>query len=385
MCDRPKILLLGGSGVMSGVASYITGLLEVLGSDVEAIVVAEPDLGGYATVQELGARFVPIQGVSSTLHPMTHRRARTALAQLIAEERPDLVWAHARMAVHLSREIFYKPRTDGVRLAVSLHGLPFGPGHRSVLHHMSKTIETRHMLRAQPHHIHFLSQNDCTQYIGVTGPQSGRHRLHVLGTTSRRDISCLPALRDGADQTLRLIMTTRPGYQKNLQEAARIVAALEVPWKLELYGNGTDDPSLRHTFKRHLGAKVSQVAFRGPIHDVGAALNRADMYLMTSRYEGMAIGVHEAFEAGLPLALSAIPGNQLFLETNPYAAGLALGRPSDSAQKIQRLWLRAKADVHHRERINKIWRASFSPEIWGKQARQMVSEFLERPLSASLR
>ncbi|AJE44722.1 glycosyltransferase [Celeribacter indicus] len=372
--------MIGGSGQPSGVPAFILGMVEALGPEVECVVVSEADRGGYSRLPALGVRHVALEGLASSFNPLTYGKARRNLARTIADERPDLVWAHARAAVHLCRELFSGTPPVQTRLAVSLHGLPFDPGHRRMLRLLSLRVEARHLRHTQPHHIHLLTEGDAALYRRMLGRVTERHALHILGTTSHRRLAPAPAPRPASGTPLRLIMTTRPGYQKNLVAAAHLVAALRVPWRLDLYGSGTDSPRLVRAFRRVLGASISSVGFHGAVSDVGAALDRADLYLSTSRYEGMSIGVHEAFQAGLPLALSDIHGNRIFLATHPFATALPAGRPQEAARRIENLWAPLREFPDHRAEAGRAWHRHFAPEQWTSRAHNMLRAMLSDPL-----
>lgn len=386
MRDRPKILFVGGSGVPSGVPTFIKAVIEAAGDDIESVVVSEPDQGGYGRLAA-GARHIAVDGLATTLNPFHQRRARARLEQVILSEKPSLVWAHARMAVHLCRDLFSETTPSFSRLAVSLHGLPFGPGHRPTLKAMSKFIEMRHLRHTRPHHIHLLTQEDVQFYCAALPPSMvERHDFQTLGTVSHMG-SHMGLAHTAPSQTLtgplRIVMTTRASYQKNLIEAAHILACVTIPWRLDLWGAGTESEALIKRFRAILGPRMDRVRFHGPTRDVASALSDADLYLLTSRYEGMSIGVHEAFECGLALALSDIPANQVFLKAHPFAAALPLGQPSEAALRLDQLYTRLTRAPDYRLTSQTIWRSSFSPELWTQQARQMVRDILNRPLKAS--
>ncbi|WP_417267837.1 glycosyltransferase [Celeribacter baekdonensis] len=382
MRDRPKILFVGGSAVPSGVAAFIKAVTEALGDDVESVVVSEPDQGGYGGLPK-GVRHIAVDGLATTLNPFHQRRARDHLEQVILNEKPSLVWAHARMSVHLCRDLFSVTTPGFPRLAVSLHGLPFGPGHRPTLKAMSKRVELGHLRHAHPHHIHLLTQEDMQFYCAaLPHPIVARHTFHTLGTVSHLGQEALSnGVTLARNRPLRIVMTTRDSYQKNLIEAARVLACVRIPWRLDLWGSGTQSKALSKKFRAVLGSRIDQVQFHGPTRDVATGLAEADMYLMTSRYEGMSIGVHEAFECGLALALSDIPANQVFLKAHPFAAALPLGNPSDAAQRLDQLYARLIQTPDHRQRSQTIWRSSFSPELWTEQARQMLRDIMDGPFS----
>jgi len=91
-----------------------------------------------------------------------------------------------------------------------------------------------------------------------------------------------------------------------LLDAWAEVAGQFPDWSLDLYGDGPDEADLRAQCER-LG--LTTVNFRGRTSDVPGVLERASVYALASRHEGMPVVLTEALEFGVPcVAFDASPG-----------------------------------------------------------------------------
>ena len=77
-------------------------------------------------------------------------------------------------------------------------------------------------------------------------------------------------------------------------------------------GDGTNFEALKDEF-----SKNTNILFRGKVSNVNEYLHASDVYLATSKSEGLPNGVLEAMACGLPVLLSDIPQHMEVLEADP--------------------------------------------------------------------
>lgn len=366
----PALILIGGDGGYSGVPTYIGQMLRALQGHARITVLSDVNQGGYDDIAVHGARHITVAGLRTHANPLHWPRTAHMLMEQIAAAPGAVIWPQARMGVLLVRMLLARGMLDQP-VAVTYHGLTFDPGHRRVPAHLALHFERAMLRRSPPHDLVFLSEAAQNHFRTVVGPQiCDRHRFSVLGNAS--DLGPLPKLQS-AGSTRTLVMTGRAGHQKNIPAAARIFAHLPDHYRLILCGTGTDSRGLRRQLARLLRSDVlARVTFRGPVADVRAILGAADGYLMTSRYEGMPIGALEAFEAGLPLALSAIPGTAEIREAHPLCLSLSLSNPAADAASLDTLitnYLAARPT--HTAEIQAKWSAQFSFSAWAPALRSL--------------
>ena len=358
----------------------------------DLIVLSERDRGGYAFMAESGARHVDVPGLRTRLSPLALWRSADRLKSILFREDPALIWAHSRMGVLLLRWLIligYLGRHSQPAFAMTFHGLPFGPGHAPLAAALACRIERMALRRGPVQHLIFLSDAAKAQYLATVGPERcARHVCHVLPNCS--DLNPMPqemrtaqgaAISRLGRPVRKVVMTVRVARQKNLRRALRILAELPGNYRLSICGAGTDSPAFRKTARQILGAcGLARVELLGEVADVRPLLAASDCYLLTSLYEGTPIGALEAFEAGLPLALSAIPGTADLLLRHPLCAGLsdlAAASPQEDALRIVALTEHFCADRNAAQsEIRQRWSAQFSFSAWAPEVRRLLMQDL---------
>lgn len=371
--SKRHILLVGGDGGRSGVPRYLGQMVRALAGHMRLSMVSDDNRGGYDFADAADVPLHQIKGLASGMNPVVRFGALRHLARLIRDDPPDLIWAHARMAVLLVR--LWAVLHRGTPVAVTFHGLPFGAGHRAPLAWLSLRLE-RMFCRLMPaHHLLFLSDEAKRLYCREMPPRAlARHQVHVLRNCS--DLGSVMRAPRPENAGLRLVMFGRGGHQKNVAAAAPVLAALPGDAQLTLCGIGTDTDQIRAAFD----AVAPRVHFAGEVADVRPYLAQADMLLMTSRYEGMPIAALEGFEAGLPLALPAIAGTAEIRSHHPLAATIDTDQPAQSAARIMEVHTTYLSDPSgHDAQIRKVWAQHFSYEVWSQGVRRLVDDLLARP------
>jgi glycosyltransferase involved in cell wall biosynthesis len=382
--DR-HILLIGGDGGYSGVPTYIAQLMQALSGQARFTVLSDRNSGGYDAISRLGGQHIELAGLRTSLSIPRTWRALRDLAQVIDQQKPDLIWAHARMAVLLLRVLAVAGRLRGRRMpaiALTFHGLPFGAGHRPLASAVARLIEASFLRLMPPHHLLFLSQRAADSFVQSLAARSAlsRHQLHVLENCSQLDP--LPPLSDRAAPVL--VMTGRASFQKDHATAARIFAHLPQEFRLVLCGAGTDSARFRDRFAQASGldprALERRVQFLGPLPDVRPVLQQADIFLLTSRYEGMPIAALEAFEAGLPLASTDIAGMAEIIAAHPLATSFGKDQPELAAARIVALLdLWRTGPEEQALRIKTAWQPRFSFDVWRSKTIALVATLLGEP------
>lgn len=339
-------------------------------------VLSEPDQGGYAPLQDLGAAHLALPGLSSRMRPAALRRGLAGLHQALEAEAYDLIWFHARLPVLMGRYLLARGHWQPARARVALtyHGLPFGPGHRPGVSALSRQIERALLRRCPPLALVCLNETQARGLKTALGGDVAPHGLHVLGNAS--SLGAIPETTSKAGKR-HLVMTGRAGWQKNLGRALRLMRHLPADIHLSLCGPGTGTPAFARRAARLAGPAFARVALLGPLPDVRPLLAHADGYLLTSRYEGVPIGALEASEAGLPLILAPFAGAEDLLADHPL--GLALpAAPEDAARAIDALLMQYQdARPSLRTAIQAHWAARYAPAAFDRAAQKLVQGWLK--------
>jgi glycosyltransferase involved in cell wall biosynthesis len=386
---RARILLIGGDGGYSGVPRYLVQMVRALRDQAEVTVLSDVNEGGFDALRGSGARHLTIPGLKTSRSPLRALAALSALRAIIKGGSYDLIWAHSRMAVLLLRILLLGPAFRGrsagrPRIAITHHSLPFEKGYPQPYARLLQIWEALMIRLSVPHHLFFLTETAQRHYCAVM-PQRAqrRHRLHVL--TSCSDLHALPPSDRPGDAPRVLVMTGRDCHQKNLTAALHLFAHLPDNYRLVLCGAGTDQPAFQMKLAGILDdGQQARVDLRGPLADVRPVLAQAAGYLLTSRYEGLPIGALEAWEAGLPLALTRIDGTAEILSRHPLALALD---PTDpwrdaprDAKALDAMIDRYLADREGwRLRIRQTWEAHHAFEGWSRRLGATVAQILGDP------
>jgi len=127
----------------------------------------------------------------------------------------------------------------------------------------------------------------------------------------------------------------------------------DLSWQLKLAGTGPLDRKLK-AMAGEL-AISRQVEFLGHVADVGALLDRSDLFVLPSASEGISNALLEAMARGLPCVVTDIPGNNEVIQNGENGILVKV----DDAEALARAILGLAADDELRERL-------------GRQARQTV-------------
>ena len=138
-------------------------------------------------------------------------------------------------------------------------------------------------------------------------------------------------------QALKLVLQQRP----------------DLPWQLKLAGTGPLDRKLKALADEL--AISRQVEFLGYVADVGALLDRSDLFVLPSASEGISNALLEAMARGLPCVVTDIPGNNEVIQNGENGILVKV----DDAEALAKAILGLAADDELRERL-------------GRQARQTV-------------
>ena len=133
---------------------------------------------------------------------------------------------------------------------------------------------------------------------------------------TKKNISCVSEIRNKLELPQGKIIFIYSGSfinRKNQKEA--IMAFLNMKKRkdaiLLLLGDGTDFKSLKEEYGMN-----TDILFKGKVFNMNEYLHASDIYLSTSKSEGLPNGVLEAMACGLPVILSDIPQHMEVLEEN---------------------------------------------------------------------
>lgn len=322
------VLLVSVRADHGGGPKHIELLLENQSSNVEAHV-ACPDDPPYRS------RFESLTG--GRIFSMPHRRftfsAALGLASYVHRHNIDVLHAHGKGAGVYAR---FVSLITGCPVLYTPHGLSFSNSNR--LLQTSYWIFEKVSGRWLDHIVYVSAEerdvaakarlwNRVTSNVIVNGVMDVTDQSVKL---MRKDARCALGVSD--NQTL-VITLSRFDYQKNMSEAlsvARLMPEIIFLW----VGNGGDWAKLRNQAKRE---NVKNVRFIGAVDDPAPLLAASDLYLSTSRWEGLPVALLEAMAMGLPIIASDVVGHRELVRDCGAGVLFALGDPRRAAHQVRQL------------------------------------------------
>lgn len=136
-----------------------------------------------------------------------------------------------------------------------------------------------------------LTENDAFNY------NSFRKNIHVIENASPLPIA---SQKNTSDSKIILSigrLTSQKGYDL-LINAWLLIEQCYPDWALHIYGEGEDRGRLEQIIRDH---KLNNIVLKGLSEDVQNAYDNADIYVMSSRFEGLPVVLIEAQSRGLPI------------------------------------------------------------------------------------
>jgi glycosyltransferase involved in cell wall biosynthesis len=324
---RPRILLLVTLAETGGAQTYVAGLLPMLAEHFDVAVAAHGSGPLQERAEAAGVRFVRLEHVRRPLSPWRDTRGLLELTALVRRERPHIVHVNSAKAGALGRLAAWLGRVP-VRI-YTVHGWSFTAhtGASSALYRWAewllRPLTTTTICVAESERRAGLAAGTCDEattvviHNGVELPPAGAVES-----------------RSGPP---RLVTVGRLQAPKDPITLLGALSELGRPVEAVIAGNGPDRPAVESE-RRRLGLE-SSVRLAGELNDVGELLAAADLFVLSTRSEGLPLSILEAMAAGLPVVASNVGGvpelvvdgetGLLVPPGDPHALAAAIGRLLD--------------------------------------------------------
>lgn len=295
---RPRILLVVTLGEVGGAQAYVTELLPALADDFDVTVATHGGEFVRDAARRAGARFVPLRHVRRAVNPWRDLAGFVELVRLSRRVRPEIVHASSSKAGVLGR---LAAVVAGVPIRIfTVHGWAFSA--YSGLASMAYLWADRTAARVTTMTICVSEHERAT---GLRARTCRPERTVVIPNAV--DVAAAP--RAGGDRPLpRLITVGRLKAPKDFSTLLRALAGLE-PRSFEealIVGSGPDRSRVEQELSSlGLGGRVRVLGER---QDVRTLLADSDVFVLSSRSEGLPVSVLEAMAAGLPVVASDVGG-----------------------------------------------------------------------------
>ncbi|MFV1980931.1 MAG: glycosyltransferase family 4 protein [Rhodothermia bacterium] len=293
-----KILYVITTPDHGGAQVNLLDLLSGWPEGVDSIVATGEE--GFLTdaARELGVEIVIVSHLTRPLSPIRDFQAYREIMALIRDRRPDLVHCHSSKAGLLGR---LAANAVGVPAVFTVHGWAFEDGiswlHRTVgraaEHVAAKIVSNQHVITVAE------ADRNLAIELDVIEPE----RMTTIHNGIEDDLRIADPAFPG---TATMVMVARFSDQKDHETLFKALAGVAEPFQMILVGDGPSFESTRQLAK-DVGV-ASQVEFLGNRVDVPDILAGAQVFVLSSLWEGFPISILEAMRAGLPVVATDVGG-----------------------------------------------------------------------------
>lgn len=234
----------------------------------------------------LGRRATPLQAIQSV----------RALLALLRRERIDLVHVHSPLAGATAR---IASAIAGIPCVFTAHGWNFAPGLPWRRRAISWLLEWLVARLGQP--IIAVSAYDGALAARARVARAPQLQVIVNGIADRDP----PPARETASIPV-IVMVARFWDQKRQQDLIHAVAGIEQPLRVRFVGDG-DTQAACEALAHKLGQQ-ERIEFLGRLDSAESVLQAADIFVLSSNFEGLPLSILEAMRAALPVVASRVGG-----------------------------------------------------------------------------
>lgn len=300
--DQLKILHITARGDLGGGPRHLQYLIETLKSDIQCYVACPNEPPFYEIFQQ--------QVGEDNLLTIPHRKfsikEANNLLKFVKEQNIGIIHCHGKGASVYGKYI--KLIHHGIKLVYTTHGLHFD-NYNNILNWINLIYEK--LTEGLIDEIIYVSPSEVEVAKRYRVFQSRKFAIIPNGVPSCRvgheeDVSFKKELfAQNADMPVILTMS-RYDYSKNMQECYQIATSCR-EYNFLWLGIGEDFQVLKEQAELE---NVSNIMFYGTTNNISSFLKISDIYLSTSRGEGMPLALLEAMSYGIPIVASDVTGNK---------------------------------------------------------------------------
>lgn len=297
MSKKITILYIITQSVLGGAQSYVRDLIEGFYKKYDIHLATGMEGPLTEAVRIMGVNTYIIPSLTRSINPLTDYRAVQETMALIRKIQPDLIHANSSKAGIIGR---ISGKLCKVPTIFTAHGWGFS----------SNTPFVRRMIALLSEKlVAFIS----TRIICVSESDRQlalRYKVgneQILSTIFYGISNHSVALANPSLQLPRIIMVARFNEQKDQPTLLKAISQLQNPnLQVDFVGSGISLDYCK-ALAQSLGI-AHQVSFLGDCTDVPELLAQAQIFVLSTHYEGLPISILEAMRAGLPVVATNVNG-----------------------------------------------------------------------------
>ena len=292
---RPRLLLLITLAETGGAQSYVALLLPAVAKQFDVTVAAHGPGPLRDAARAAGVRYVPVEHLRRGINPFHDALGLVELVRLCRRERPEILHANSSKAGVLGR---IAGVLTGVPIRIfTAHGWAFAA---------YRGLPGRLYLWADRFVRPLTTQVICVarleRELGIRARTCVPERSVVVHNAV--DVGSFAAARETGGRP-RIVSVGRFAYPKDYATLVEALARIDADYRASFVGEGPDRAAVAADVRRRVAGRVE---FLGARRDVPELLAAADLFVLSSRSEGLPISVLEAMAAGLPVVATNVGG-----------------------------------------------------------------------------
>lgn len=293
---RPRILQVVTKADLGGAQVHVLDLLRGFKDEFEMVLATGEE--GYCTDQarSLGIECHVLPSLVQRIDPISDLKALAQSVGLLRAIRPDLVHSHTTKAGLIGR---FAARLVNVPAVFTAHTWCFSEGTSLAWRALGRPAETFAALCSKK----IITVSEANRTAAVNKKIA---RADKFVTVHNGGADTPHRARPGSGNPPRIVMVARFAAQKNQTLLVETVAKLKSPAILTLIGDGP----LRQQAEQAAAACPAhiKVEFLGQRQDIPELLAQADLFVLSTNWEGFPISILEAMRAGLPVISTDVNG-----------------------------------------------------------------------------
>ncbi|MCP4011129.1 MAG: glycosyltransferase family 4 protein [Proteobacteria bacterium] len=296
MTQRPLILILITKADIGGAQVHVLEILKRLNHRYRFVLATGEKDYLSERADQLGIEVRILSHLKRPINLSEDRRAYTECVNLLHEIKPDLLHSHSSKAGVIGRLAAWRV---GIPSLFTAHGWAFTKGAPAIQRAYGLLLES--LLCRLTGRVVTISDYDFQlakrYHVGAS-----QNRFLVKNGISRPGMTKLP----GSREELQILTIGRLSPVKNHAMLLDALAALTLPFHARIIGDGECRNELQSKIKS-LGLE-QKVELLGKVTQTTEYLAIADVFVLSSNYEGLPLSVLEAMSMGLPVIATDVGG-----------------------------------------------------------------------------
>jgi len=364
-----KILYLITKTELGGAQSHVGDLCEYFSKQNEVVVMSYP--GGWLEdeCKKLNVKFIPNTYFSNSINPVNLFKATSEIKKVLNIEKPDIVHCHSSGAGFFGRLAI----KNLVPTLFTAHGWGFNTG----VPFLQKWIAIFSEKFVSRYSEKIISVSEFVKNLGLKYKIAGKEKFEVVYNGVGVDKS----IKENGNGKIKIIFVGRLAEPKNplvlLKAYNQLQNDLKEKTEVNIIGDGPKKKELELFIEE---GNLKNINLLGSLHreQVFDRLNKSDIFVLVSAYEGLPYTILEAMSVGLPIIASDVGGIKEMVEND--VNGFLL--KNNSVKELKIVLEKLIEDKGLRERMGKksieVVLEKFSIEKMLKQTKDLYNKILKK-------